>query len=89
MVVGFVVGVGLMSHAFSMIFLKVSDDESFSYLFSHKYFYFNKSCICISVRSRFAVENPNCSLQKCTDQDSHLTNHRVHLLIQLVQPPGF
>lgn len=60
-VVVFVVGVGLMNHAFSTnatynelkpIFLKPSDDESFRYLFSHKYFYFNKSCIWISVRNR-------------------------------------
>lgn len=52
-VVVFVVTVGLMNHAFSTnatynelkpIFLKMSNDESFRYLFSHKYFYFNKSC---------------------------------------------
>lgn len=53
-VVVFVVGVGLTSHAFNTnatynelkpIFLKMSDDESFRYLFSHKYFCFNKFCI--------------------------------------------
>jgi len=49
-----VVSVGLVSHAFSTnatynelkpIFLKMSDDESCRHLFSHKCFYFNKSCI--------------------------------------------
>lgn len=49
-----------------MIFLKMSHDESFGYLFSHKYFYFSKSSIWVSVRSRFSVENPSCSLEMGT-----------------------